>query len=74
MQGRFEEAERLAIDVHLSKPISSDLRRVEDLQQPEFGAINQRPELVARMAEVQSEKAGLRDGVSEMMQQPEWQQ
>lgn len=74
MQGRLEEAERLAIDVHLSKPIANNLRRVEDLQQAEFGAINQRPELLARMAEVQLEKAKLRDGVIEMMQKPEWQQ
>jgi len=74
MQGRPDEAERLAIDVHLSQPISSNLRRVEELQWVEFGAINQRPELMARMAEVQVEKTRLRDGVSEMMQKPEWQQ
>jgi len=74
VQGRFDEAERLAIDVHLSRPVADDLRRVEDLQGAEFGAINQRPELMARMSEVQLEKARLRDGVSEMMQQPEWQQ
>jgi TolB-like protein/Flp pilus assembly protein TadD len=74
MQGRLEEAERLAIDAHLSKPVANDLRRVEDLQQAEFGAINQRPELLARMAAVQLEKAKLRDGVMEMMQKPEWQQ
>lgn len=74
MQGRPDEAERLAIDVHLSQPVASNLRRVERLQAPEFGAINQRPELMARMSEVQMEKAQLRDGVSEMMQKPEWQQ
>ncbi len=74
VQGRFDEAERLAIDVHLSRPVADDLRRVEDLQGAEFGAINQRPELMARMSEVQLEKARLRDGVSEMMQKPEWQQ
>ena len=74
IQGRPDEAERLAIDVHLSQPIASNLRRVERLQAPEFGAINQRPELMARMSEVQSEKAKLRDGVSEMMLEPEWQQ
>ena len=74
MQGRLDEAERLAIDVHLSKPISSNLRRVEDLQMSVFGAINQRPELMARMSEVQSEKANLRDGVSEMLLEPEWQE
>ena len=74
MQGRLDEAERLAIDVHLSKPISSNLRRVEDLQMSVFGAINQRPELMARMAQVQSEKANLRDGVSEMLLEPEWQE
>jgi tetratricopeptide (TPR) repeat protein len=74
MQGRTDEAERLAIDVYLSQPIASDLRRVEDLQLPEYRAINQRPELIARMAEVQLEKTRLRDGVSEMMQKPEWQQ
>jgi TolB-like protein len=74
MQGRMDEAERLAIDVYLSQPIASNLRRVEDLQLPEYGAINQRPELMARMAEVQLEKTKLRDGVSEMMQKPEWQQ
>ena len=74
VQGRFDEAERLAIDVHLSRPVANDLRRVEDLQGAEFGAINQRPELMARMSEVQLEKARLRDGVSEMMQKPEWQQ
>ena len=74
MQGRFEEAERLAIDVHLSKPVANNLHRVEDLQQAEFGPINQRPELLARMTEVQLEKAKLRDGVIEMMQKPEWQQ
>lgn len=74
MQGRVDEAERLAIDVHLSQPVAKNLRRVEELQMPLFGAINQRPELMARMAEVQQEKAKLRDGVSEMMQKPEWQQ
>jgi TolB-like protein/Tfp pilus assembly protein PilF len=74
MQGRLDEAERLAIEVHLSQPIATNLRRVEQLQDSEFGAINQRPELMARMSEVQMEKAKLRDGVSEMMQKPEWQQ
>jgi len=74
MQGRLDEAERLAIDVHLSQPIANDLRRVENLQQLEFGPINQRPELLARMSQVQLEKAKLRDGIREMMQQPEWQQ
>ena len=74
MQDRLDEAERLAIDVHLSQPIATNLRRVERLQAPEFGAINQRPELMARMSEVQLEKAKLREGVSEMMLEPEWQQ
>ncbi len=74
MQGRPDEAERMAIDVYLSKPVASDLRAVENLLEPVFGVINQRPELMARMSEVQTEKARLRDGVSEMMQQPEWQQ
>jgi len=74
MQGRPDEAERMAIDAYLSKPISSDLRTVENLQAPVFGAINQRPELLARMSEVQLEKAKLRDGVSEMMLKPEWKQ
>ena len=74
MQGRLDEAEQLAIDVHLSQPIATNLRRVERLQAPEFGAINQRPELMARMSEVQLQKARLREGVSEMMLEPEWQQ
>lgn len=73
MQGRYDEAERMAIDVHLSQPVASNLRRVEQLQGPEFGAINQRPELLARMSDVQQEKAKLRDRVSEMLQKPEWQ-
>jgi len=73
MQGHLDEAERLAIDVDLSQPVASNLRRVEQLQRPEFGAINQRPELLARMTQVQQEKARLRDGVSEMLQKPEWQ-
>ncbi len=74
MQGRPDEAERVAIDVYLAKPIASNLRAVEDLQAPVFGVITQRPELMARMSEVQKEKTKLRDGVSEMMQKPEWQQ
>ena len=74
MLGRPDAAERLAIDVHLSQPIATNIRRVEDLQMSEFGAINQRPELMARMSEVQLEKAKLREGVSEMMLEPEWQQ
>jgi TolB-like protein/Tfp pilus assembly protein PilF len=73
MQGRYDEAQRLAIDVHLSQPVASNLRRVEQLQGPEFGAINQQTELLARMSDVQQEKARLRDGVSEMLQKPEWQ-
>jgi TolB-like protein/thioredoxin-like negative regulator of GroEL len=74
MEGELDEAERLAIDVFLSKPIASGLRRVEQLQAPQFAAINQRPALMARMSEVQFEKAKLRDGVSEMILEPEWQQ
>jgi len=74
MQGRPDEAERMAIDVYLSEPIAADLRIVERMQAPVFGVINQRPELMARMSQVQMEKAQLRDGVSEMMQKPEWQQ
>jgi len=73
MQGRLDEAERVAIDVHLSQPVASNLHRVEQMQGAEFAAINQRPELLARMTEIQEEKAGLRDGVSEMLQKPEWQ-
>jgi adenylate cyclase len=74
MQGQLDEAERLAIDVHLTKPITTNLRRVEYLRQPIFGAINQRPELLARMSEVEKEKDQLRDGVSEMLLEPEWNQ
>jgi TolB-like protein len=74
MQGRPDEAERLAIDVHLSQPVASNLRRVEDLQRSEFATINQRPEIMARMSQVQLEKAKLRVAVSEMMHEPEWQQ
>ncbi len=74
MEGRLDKAERLAIDDLLSKPVASGLRRVEVLQKPGFAAINQRPELMARMAQVQVEKARLRDGVSEMLLEPEWQQ
>jgi TolB-like protein/Tfp pilus assembly protein PilF len=74
MQGRPEEAERLAIDIHLSRPIAADLRAVEKLQESVFNAITQQPELMARMSEVQIEKAKLRDGVSEMMLQTEWNQ
>ena len=74
MEGRLDEAERLAINDHLSQPIATNIRRVEDLQMSVFGAINQRPELMARMSEVQLEKAKLREGVSEMMLEPEWQQ
>jgi len=68
-----EEAGRLALEDYLSTPVSSNLRLVEDLQAPVFAAINQRPELIARMSEVQQEKARLRDGVSEMLLKPEWQ-
>jgi len=74
MQGRPDEAERLAIDVYLSEPVTNNLRRVEILERAEFGAINQRPELMARMSQVQLEKAKLRDGVNEMMLEPEWRQ
>jgi len=73
MQGRLDEAERVAIDVHLSQPVASNLHRVEQMQGAEFAAINQRPELLARMTAIQQEKAGLREGVSEMLQKPEWQ-
>jgi len=73
MQGRLDEAERAAIDVHLSQPVASNLHRVEQMQGAEFAAINQRPELLARMTAIQQEKAGLRDGVSELLQKPEWQ-
>ena len=74
MQGRPDEAERLAIDIHLSRPIAADLRAVEKLQESVFNTITQRSELMARMSEVQKEKAKLRDGVSEMMLQKEWNQ
>ena len=74
MQGRLDEAERLAIDVHLSQPIATNIRRVEDFRAPVFGAINQRPELLARMTEVLQERDRLRDGVSEMLLEPEWTQ
>jgi TolB-like protein/Tfp pilus assembly protein PilF len=73
MQGSPDEAERMAIDAYLSEPVSSNLRAVENLQEPVFGVINQRPELLARMSVVQKEKAKLRDGVSEMLLKPEWQ-
>ncbi len=74
MQGKIDEAERFAIDVHLAKPIATNIRRVDDLRDPIFGAINQRPELLARMTAVEQEKAVLRDGVSEMLLEPEWNQ
>ncbi len=74
MQGRLDEAERLAIDVHLSQPIATNIRRIENLRSPVFGAINQRPELLARMTEVEQERDRLRDGVSEMLLEPEWTQ
>jgi len=74
MQGRPDEAERIAIDIHLSRPIAADLRAVEELQESVFNTITQRSELMARMSEVQKEKAKLRDGVSEMMLQKEWNQ
>ena len=54
--------------------IAADLRAVEELQESVFNTITQRPDLMARMSEVQKEKAKLRDGVSEMMLQKEWNQ
>jgi adenylate cyclase len=74
MQGKIDEAERFAIDIHLSRPIATNIRRVDDLRAPIFGAINQRPELLARMTAVEQEKAVLRDGVNEMLLEPQWSQ
>ena len=74
MQGQLDEAERLAIDVHLAEPVATNIRRVEGLREPIFGAINQRPELLARMNEVERERDSLRDGVSEMLLESEWNQ
>jgi len=74
MKDQLDEAERLAIDVLLAEPIATNTHRVEDLQAPVFGAINQRPELVARMTEVQRERDQLRNGVTEMLLEPEWNQ
>ena len=74
MQGKLDEAERFAIDVHLSKPVATNIRRVDDLREPIFGAINQRPEVLARMSAVEQEKAGLSDGISEMLLDSEWNQ
>ena len=74
VQGKFDEAERFAIDVHLARPIATNIRRVDDLREPIFGAINQRPEVLARMTAVEQEKAGLSDGISEMLLDPEWAQ
>jgi len=74
MQGKLDEAERFAIDVHLSKPVATNIRRVDDLREPIFGAINQRPEVLARMTAVEQEKAGLSDGISELLLDSEWNQ
>jgi len=74
MQGRADEAERLAVDVYLSEPIATNIRRIEYLRKPVFGSINQRPEMLARLAEVEQERDTLRDGVSEMLLEPEWNQ
>jgi hypothetical protein len=74
MQGRSDEAERLVVDVYLSEPIATDIRRIEYLREPVFGAINQRPEMLARLSEVEQERDKLRDGVSEMLLEPEWNQ
>jgi len=74
VQGKFDEAERFAIDVHLARPIATNIRRVDDLREPIFGAINQRPEVLARMTAVEQEKAGLSDGISELLLEPEWNQ
>jgi hypothetical protein len=74
MQGRSDEAERLAVDVYLSEPIATNIRRIEYLREPVFGSINQRPEMLARLSEVEMERDELRDGVSEMLLKPEWTQ
>jgi tetratricopeptide (TPR) repeat protein len=74
IHGKLDEAERYAIDVHLAQPIATNISRVEELRQPEFGAINQRPELVARMNKVEREKAGLSDEISDLLLEPEWNQ
>jgi len=74
MQGRSDEAERLVIDVYLSEPIATNIRRIEYLREPVFGSINQRPEMLARLSEVEKERDELRDGVSEMLLEPEWNQ
>ncbi|NOR19541.1 MAG: tetratricopeptide repeat protein, partial [Xanthomonadales bacterium] len=74
MQGRSDEAERLAVDVYLSEPIATNIRRIEYLREPVFGAINQRPEMLAKLSEVEQERDKLRDGVSEMLLEPEWNQ
>jgi hypothetical protein len=72
LRGDLEEARRILLEEELAEPLAEWPARINTYQTPLFAEVVQEPQIAARMAELERERARMRDEVSELMQQPEW--
>jgi len=72
--GKTDEAISIALDAFLSDPVAQHLTRGKQMELPMFADVTADPRVAARLAEWNREYQQDRKQVSEMLQQPEWQQ
>lgn len=72
INGKPDEAERVLLEKVFSQPVTTNLERTVLIRPPFFESINQRPEVTARVAEIDAEVAAISKQVSEMLLEPEW--
>jgi hypothetical protein len=72
LRGDLAEARRVLLKEELSEPLAKWPGRIQAYRTPLFAPVAEDPQVIARLAELERERARMRDEVSELMQQPEW--
>ena len=72
MKGEFEKATDHFLEYELNEPLARNLNRHRKRMYPLFGPVYDDPRVTAALNEDAQRFAALREEVSEMLQQPEW--
>ena len=74
MRGETQQAIEVALNDDLSNPLATWPNRADFYRIPLYAQVTADPTVAARLADLDRQKAKVREQVSEMLQRPEWQE
>ncbi len=74
LRGNHDEAARILLEKEWSKPLAVSLERTEFLETRDIAELLDRPEVAARLAEMDAEFRMAQEQVRQLLQTPEWNQ